>query len=86
MGKVSNQGAASLAIYHNYYCRSLTGMEIMGSVTGSRGMLEERARPSKRGVTVNLHHTSAKVVFNPARSLNLRYPISYSCTRCQLTN
>lgn len=27
----------SAAIYHNYYCRSVTGLEIIGAVTGPRG-------------------------------------------------
>lgn len=53
VGKVSNQGATSLAIYHNYDSRSLAGMEIRGAVTGPHGILEEWARPGRQEVTDN---------------------------------
>lgn len=44
----------SATIHHNYYCRSLTSIEIIGAVTGPHGMLEEWARPGQQDVTVEV--------------------------------
>lgn len=62
VGKVSNQGATSLAIYHNYCSRSLTGVEIIEAMTGPHGMLEEWARPGQQEVPVDCYCVSVKVV------------------------
>lgn len=55
VGKVSNQGVISLVIHHNYYCRSLTGMEIIGA--GPHGMLGEWAGPGQQEVSVDFSQT-----------------------------
>lgn len=40
MGKVSNPGVAYMVRHHNYYCRSLTGIKIIGE--GPNYMPEDR--------------------------------------------
>lgn len=52
--KVSKQGATTLAIYHSYYCGSLTAMEIRRGATGPRGAVPEGwARPGQRADTAS---------------------------------
>lgn len=74
--KVNKQGATSLAIYHNYYGRSLTGMEIMGTVTGPHGMLEEWARPGQQEVTVDCCCISVKAQFTLMVQSSMSFPWS----------
>ncbi|TKS83529.1 hypothetical protein D9C73_017642 [Collichthys lucidus] len=78
VGKVSDQGATSLDIYHNYYCRSLTGTEIKCAVTGPHahaGSGVGKARASKESRSALLTYVSKIGVFQP-RWQNKRPPSS----------
>lgn len=67
VGKVSDQGATSLDIYHNYYCRSLTGTEIKCAVTGPHAHAGRvgKARASEESRSALLMYVSKIVVFQP---------------------
>lgn len=74
----------SATIHHNYYCRSLTSIEIIGAVTGPHGMLEEWARPSQQDVNVKsrlILDPLKNIVFSQASGINLIFP-SASATYC----
>lgn len=77
VGKVSDQGATSLDIYHNYYCRSLTGTEIKCAVTGPHAHAGRvgKARASEESRSALLMYVSKIVVFQP-RWQNKRPPSS----------